>query len=323
MKKIIAVLLTFIFILSLASCSDSSDNTAQTSTTSKTEKVTEAESTTLSEQTSLDTFINDYKANKNFIKFSVSSLTNLGFSDHVKIEYFQDDSCTYYSFENTISNRHFILKYDLNTNTSYYAYNGMWIKDVDNRGQYSSHESFLYAFNLELEGNGTESTVDFNGDTYNSKHFDTTVYDFKSDIEFTQFDKNSNALVLTTENGYHNAIYKDIILADTPTEDSKISDALNYVESKEYYSYLVGSESMTPALESGVVYFYKVVDISDISIDDIVLAYEPENKFYLSHRVIDITDEGLILQGDNNDVPDINVFTKENVLGKLTENQNN
>lgn len=84
---------------------------------------------------------------------------------------------------------------------------------------------------------------------------------------------------------------------------------------------VVTTDSMVPALSVGEIIIGVPVEPEEIKVGDVV-AYRAGEKnfcFYpiIVHRVIEVTDGGFIFQGDNNQEPDRNIVTKEQILFKL------
>ncbi len=80
--------------------------------------------------------------------------------------------------------------------------------------------------------------------------------------------------------------------------------------------YVVLSGSMEPTIETGSLCFInKYADIEDIKEKDII-AFKMNNGTLVTHRVVEITDSGIVTKGDNNEDADSNKVKKENFVGK-------
>ncbi len=79
---------------------------------------------------------------------------------------------------------------------------------------------------------------------------------------------------------------------------------------------VVISGSMEPTLKVGGMLYYEEIDLDDFKTDDI-LVYKTK-KHIISHRIVDIVDEGFITKGDANNSIDNNLVNKNQVLGKGT-----
>ncbi|MFR5856624.1 MAG: signal peptidase I, partial [Bacilli bacterium] len=79
---------------------------------------------------------------------------------------------------------------------------------------------------------------------------------------------------------------------------------------------VVISGSMEPTLKVGGILYYEEIDLDDFKADDI-LVYKTK-KHIISHRIVDIVDEGFITKGDANNSIDNNLVNKNQVLGKGT-----
>lgn len=79
---------------------------------------------------------------------------------------------------------------------------------------------------------------------------------------------------------------------------------------------VVISGSMEPTLRVGSLLYYHKEDLDSFSKDDI-LVYKT-NKHIVSHRVVEISEDGFITKGDANKSIDSNEVYQEQVLGKGT-----
>ena len=77
----------------------------------------------------------------------------------------------------------------------------------------------------------------------------------------------------------------------------------------------VVSESMEPVLHRGDLLF--VVGPNKIDIGDIVIYNRAEVSYTIVHRIINKTDEGYIIKGDNNPVPDRGFVKGEQIKGEV------
>ena len=90
---------------------------------------------------------------------------------------------------------------------------------------------------------------------------------------------------------------------------------------RDYRIYLILSGSMEPSLKiEELIVVEKMKQDSVYSDGDIITFYDEMLKTNVTHRVIEKTEEGYITKGDNNNTPDIDVVTKENVIGKVIFN---
>lgn len=79
--------------------------------------------------------------------------------------------------------------------------------------------------------------------------------------------------------------------------------------------YVVLSGSMEPTIHTGsVCLINQKTEYEDIMTND-VIAFKSASNQLVTHRVIQITDEGFETKGDNNDVSDGISTTKENFVG--------
>ncbi|KON86872.1 hypothetical protein AF332_08675 [Sporosarcina globispora] len=79
------------------------------------------------------------------------------------------------------------------------------------------------------------------------------------------------------------------------------------------------SNSMQPHLQSGDLVFIKKAEFEDIKVNDVITFKESDTKF-ITHRVIDVKEQdgqaGLVTKGDNNNVEDSMIVTKDQFVGK-------
>lgn len=80
--------------------------------------------------------------------------------------------------------------------------------------------------------------------------------------------------------------------------------------------YIVMSASMEPAIQTGGLCFVDTeYPYSKIEKNDII-AFQTESDMFVTHRAIDVTEEGIETKGDNNDISDGITTTEHNYLGK-------
>ena len=83
-----------------------------------------------------------------------------------------------------------------------------------------------------------------------------------------------------------------------------------------YRSYTVLSGSMEPKFYPGDIVITKHKNKTDIKINDIV-TYRDNDGEIITHRIIEEIPEGYITKGDNNNVEDVDILTKENIIGEV------
>lgn len=74
--------------------------------------------------------------------------------------------------------------------------------------------------------------------------------------------------------------------------------------------------SMEPAVPVGSIVVIKPVDPETLKIGDII-CFQLSKPPSITHRIINITNEGFITKGDANEDPDTWIVKKENVIGKV------
>ena len=83
-----------------------------------------------------------------------------------------------------------------------------------------------------------------------------------------------------------------------------------------YRSYTVLSGSMEPKFYPGDIVIIKHKNKTDIQVNDIV-TYRDNDGVIITHRIIEETPGGYITKGDNNNVEDADILTKENIIGEV------
>lgn len=100
--------------------------------------------------------------------------------------------------------------------------------------------------------------------------------------------------------------------------------ALNLITTKSdklfeiigYRTYTVLSGSMEPKFYPGDIVITKHKNKTDIKLNDIV-TYKDSKGVVITHRIIKETPEGYITKGDNNNVEDAEILTKDNIIGEV------
>lgn len=83
-----------------------------------------------------------------------------------------------------------------------------------------------------------------------------------------------------------------------------------------YKPLVIISGSMEPILKVGGILYYKEIDTQDYKNNDIVVF--KSTKYLISHRIVEITDDGFITKGDANKNIDSNKVYFNKALGKGT-----
>ena len=80
-----------------------------------------------------------------------------------------------------------------------------------------------------------------------------------------------------------------------------------------YQSFVVLSGSMEPTLPIGSVVYIdshnKLPDVGDIA------AYQVSESVRVTHRIVDVAEDGYIFQGDANSAPDFNTVSRQQIIG--------
>ena len=79
---------------------------------------------------------------------------------------------------------------------------------------------------------------------------------------------------------------------------------------------VVISGSMEPTLKVGGILYYEKIDLNDLDEGDI-LVYQTKEHI-ISHRIVDITENGFITKGDVNNTVDNYLITNNQILGRGT-----
>lgn len=83
-----------------------------------------------------------------------------------------------------------------------------------------------------------------------------------------------------------------------------------------YKPLVIISGSMEPILKVGGILYYKEIDTQEYKNNDIVVF--KASKYLISHRIVEITDDGFITKGDANKNIDSNKVYFNKALGKGT-----
>lgn len=84
------------------------------------------------------------------------------------------------------------------------------------------------------------------------------------------------------------------------------------------FSY-VPTESMEPTIMKKDVIVFRKVKYESLKVNDIIIyksQYGETDGMLIVHRIIEITDEGLVMKGDNNPGIDVEVVNKDMFVGK-------
>lgn len=80
--------------------------------------------------------------------------------------------------------------------------------------------------------------------------------------------------------------------------------------------YVVESGSMEPVIQTGSVSFInKRIDYNDVKIGDII-AFKIDTGAFATHRVVEMSESGIVTKGDANRNVDSVITTKDNYVGK-------
>lgn len=91
------------------------------------------------------------------------------------------------------------------------------------------------------------------------------------------------------------------------------SDKIFNITKFRMYTILTGS--MMPKYNPGDVVLVAKTNLDKLDNNDVITFKINENT--VTHRIVQKTDEGFITKGDNNNVNDLEVITKEKILGKV------
>jgi len=80
-------------------------------------------------------------------------------------------------------------------------------------------------------------------------------------------------------------------------------------------SYTILTGSMEPKIMPGDLAMVKSVDTDKVQVDDVITFKYDGNT--VTHRIIEKEDKGFITKGDNNNVEDREIVSKDDVIGKV------
>ena len=86
-----------------------------------------------------------------------------------------------------------------------------------------------------------------------------------------------------------------------------------------YVPFEVTFDSMNPSYTDGELVYYELVNKSDLKVGDLVVYDDSElenNRIF--HRIVEITDSGLVTKGDALEFNDPNLLKYESVVGRVT-----
>jgi signal peptidase I, archaeal type len=84
-----------------------------------------------------------------------------------------------------------------------------------------------------------------------------------------------------------------------------------------YKPYIIISGSMEPYLQINSLVIVKKVNFKNIKVGDVISFNTDNIKTSICHRVIKITNEGLVTKGDNSKVADLTIITEKEFNGKV------
>lgn len=85
--------------------------------------------------------------------------------------------------------------------------------------------------------------------------------------------------------------------------------------------FVVTTGSMEPSIHTGECIEVSCVDVSELRKNDIIAFYSEQNDIFgkvVTHRIVDISDEGFVTRGDANPVNDSLTVRPQQVIGKYT-----
>ncbi len=323
MKRIFAVLLVFCMsLLVFTGCSSSSDNSAipQNNPIGNVAQPNTPQASVTSSATYED-FLTYLRSDYAFKSFRFYGEDGNIVQDYY-IEIYSDVSYSYFSLISETEKLDYIIRY----NTNYSAGDkpcifaeGEWVNNIGDMNSFDVQIAENILSIITTDGNAVDNTFDLHGKTFPCKQIltDNNIY-----IDYLCRDGKWDAVSISSVEDGYTMILENFRFADAPSSDSRIALTLNAPENNEVTYYKITSNSMYPALEMGQTYRFEKVDFNTIEVGDIVLAnYKQDGfSFTLAHRVVEITNEGLILCGDaNNSINDPYPYTEDNVYGVLVE----
>ncbi len=90
------------------------------------------------------------------------------------------------------------------------------------------------------------------------------------------------------------------------------------------YSY-VPSASMEPTIKAGDSIIFQKTSYENLEVGDIIVYKSKSGStegLYIVHRIVEITDEGFVMKGDNNQAVDSEIVTRDMVIGKYKKTFN-
>lgn len=83
----------------------------------------------------------------------------------------------------------------------------------------------------------------------------------------------------------------------------------------------IQSNSMEPTINKGDMIVTKKFDYSKLKVNDIIsyLTKEQDKTIIITHRIVDISDNGIVTKGDNNNSNDKSLVFESNFIGKYND----
>ena len=113
-----------------------------------------------------------------------------------------------------------------------------------------------------------------------------------------------------------------VILGSISIIFQKIIEKQDYANIFGYKSFVVLTGSMEPNINVGNIIFVKKTNENDIKVGDVITYSVKNSKGTITHRIIDIVEQDgkkiYKTKGDNNNTPDTDVITYENIIGTVS-----
>lgn len=327
MKRIFAILLIACMSLLVFTACNSSDDSGKAPVsvpnTPDTQTQTQAENLDIVENpnATYENFLSYIRTDAPYSSFRCYGEDSVSTHDHY-VETYTANGLNYFSLVCEDEGIDYIIRYNTAHKTGdfpeIYA-DGEWINTKNDMNTFHTGiNETLYSIILS-DNSVTDNSIELYGETYTSKQasLENGIY-----VDYLCRNDKWDAVSISSVETDDTMIFENFHYSSTPSTSSRIAKALEAEKNDNKTAYFVISGSMEPTLIMGQMYVFEKVDFNTIEVGDIVLAnYKQDGfSFTMAHRVVEITDEGLILRSDaDNSINDPYSFTEDNVYGVLVE----
>lgn len=86
----------------------------------------------------------------------------------------------------------------------------------------------------------------------------------------------------------------------------------------KYKMFIVISGSMQPTLKTNeLVIIENIKDDIQYKVGDIITYYDSKENDNITHRIVEVTQNGYYTKGDSNNINDLNIVKRDQIIGKM------